>query len=116
MCCKPMVKVLLKEIHGTSPFHVPHDVFGMMDLMGGERVFVDKLDNCSPCICRRSTMNTMRILRKNAWLADMCMAMNPAIIFLILYAWTSEPWKTQYWLREILNKMYKNDINGLGGK
>ena len=32
-----------------------------------------------------------------------------------LYAWTSQPWKTQYWLREILNKMYKNDINGLGG-
>ena len=60
-------------------------------------------------------MNIMRILRRNAWWAAMCMATNRAIMSLILYAWTSQPWKTQYWLREILNKMYKNDINGLGG-
>ena len=33
----------------------------------------------------------------------------------VLRCGTSQPWKTQYWLREILNKMYKNDINGLGG-
>ena len=32
-----------------------------------------------------------------------------------LYAWTSQPWKTQYWVREIMNKMYKNHIRGLGG-
>lgn len=32
-----------------------------------------------------------------------------------LYAWTSQPWKTQYWLRTVMNRMYKNDIDGLGG-
>ena len=34
-------------IEGNSwnfSFHVPHDVFGMMDLMGGEKTFVQKLD------------------------------------------------------------------------
>lgn len=31
-----------------------------------------------------------------------------------LYAWTSQPWKTQYWVREVMNRMYKNDIDGLG--
>lgn len=32
-----------------------------------------------------------------------------------LYAWTSAPWKTQQWLRTIMNKMYRNHIRGLGG-
>ena len=32
-----------------------------------------------------------------------------------LYNWTTQPWKTQYWTREIMNRMYRNDIRGLGG-
>ena len=32
-----------------------------------------------------------------------------------LYAWTSQPWKTQYWMREIINRMYRPEIKGLGG-
>ena len=32
-----------------------------------------------------------------------------------LFAWTSTPWKMQEWLRTIMNKMYRNDIRGLGG-
>ena len=32
-----------------------------------------------------------------------------------LYAWTSQPWKTQYWLREIIDRFYKPEIRGLGG-
>ena len=32
-----------------------------------------------------------------------------------LYAWTTAPWKTQKWMRTIMNQMYKNDIRGLGG-
>ena len=32
-----------------------------------------------------------------------------------LYVWTTQPWKTQYWQREIMNKMYRNNIDGLCG-
>ena len=32
-----------------------------------------------------------------------------------LYAWTSQPWKVQDRLRTIMNKMYRNNIRGLGG-
>ena len=28
---------------------------------------------------------------------------------------TSEPWKSQYWVREIMNRMYRNEIDGLCG-
>lgn len=105
-------------IEGNSwnfSFHVPHDVFGMMDLMGGERVFVDKLDK----------LFSMHLLEKyyehNEDITEECLVggyvhgNEPSHHIPYLYAWTSEPWKTQYWLREILNKMYRNDINGLGG-
>ena len=44
----------------------------------------------------------------------MYMAMSPVIHIPYLYAWTSQPWKTQYWLRTVMNRMYKNDIDGLG--
>jgi predicted alpha-1,2-mannosidase len=29
--------------------------------------------------------------------------------------WSSKPWKTQYWIREIMNRMYRNNIDGLCG-
>jgi predicted alpha-1,2-mannosidase len=32
-----------------------------------------------------------------------------------LYAWTSEPWKTQERVREIMRRMYVNSIDGLCG-
>lgn len=32
-----------------------------------------------------------------------------------LYAWTSQPWKSQYWTREIMNRKYRSAIDGLGG-
>lgn len=105
-------------IEGNSwnfSFHVPHDVFGMMDLMGGDKVFVDKLDK----------LFTMHLPEEyyehNEDITDECLVggyvhgNEPSHHIPYLYAWTSQPWKTQYWLREILNKMYRNDINGLGG-
>lgn len=30
-----------------------------------------------------------------------------------LYMWTSQPWKTQYRLREIMDRMYRNNIDGV---
>jgi predicted alpha-1,2-mannosidase len=32
-----------------------------------------------------------------------------------LFAWTSKPWKGEYWLREIMERMYRPVRDGLGG-
>ena len=32
-----------------------------------------------------------------------------------LFQWTSEPWRGEYWLREIMERMYKPEREGLGG-
>jgi predicted alpha-1,2-mannosidase len=60
-------------------------------------------------------MRKMRILlRKGCW-GGYDHGNEPSHHIAYLYAWTSQPWKTQYWIREIMNRMYKNNINGLSG-
>lgn len=105
-------------IEGNSmnfSFHVPHDVKGIMQLMGGERAFRHKLD-------RLFSMDLPEEYYKdNEDITDECLiggyvhGNEPSHHIPYLYAWTNEPWKTQYWVREIMNKMYKNNIRGLGG-
>jgi len=105
-------------IEGNSwnfSFHVPHDVFGMIDLMGGEKLFTEKLDKLF------SMHLPEKYYEHNEDITDDCLVggyvhgNEPSHHVPYLYAWTSQPWKSQYWLREILNKMYRNDIKGLGG-
>lgn len=105
-------------IEGNSwnfSFHVPHDVAGLIPLMGGEKVFIDKLD-------KLFTMHLPKqFYEQNEDITEACLVggyvhgNEPSHHIPYLYAWTSQPWKTQYWLREILNKMYRNATDGLGG-
>ena len=105
-------------IEGNSwnySFHVPHDVAGLMRCMGGEPTFRQRLD----------TLFSMHLpsqyYKDNEDITDDCLiggyvhGNEPSHHVPYLYAWTTTPWKTQQWLRTIMNKMYRNDIRGLGG-
>ena len=88
---------------------------GLIPLMGGEKVFIDKLD-------KLFTMHLPKqFYEQNEDITEACLVggyvhgNEPSHHIPYLYAWTSQPWKTQYWLREILNKMYRNATDGLGG-
>lgn len=87
----------------------------MMDLMGGEKTFVDKLDKLFSMHLPEKYYEHNEDITAECLVGGYVHGNEPSHHVPYLYAWTSEPWKTQYWLREILNKMYKNDINGLGG-
>lgn len=105
-------------IEGNSwnfSFHVPHDVFGMIDLMGGEGTFVQKLDELFSMHLPEKYYEHNEDITEECLVGGYVHGNEPSHHVPYLYAWTSQPWKSQYWLREILNKMYKNDINGLGG-
>ncbi len=105
-------------IEGNSlnfSFHVPHDVFGMIKLMGGENVFIKKLDNLFTMHLPEKYYENNEDITKDCLVGGYVHGNEPSHHVPYLYAWTSQPWKTQYWIREILNKMYKNEINGLGG-
>ena len=67
-------------IEGNSwnfSFHVPHDVFGLIDVMARRRSLTSSTSS-SRCICRRNITKRTRILRRIVWLAAMCTAMSRA--------------------------------------
>lgn len=105
-------------IEGNSwnfSFHVPHDVLGVMKLMGGEKEFLRKLDELFAMHLPEEYYKDNEDITADCLIGGYVHGNEPSHHIPYLYAWTSQPWKTQYWLREIMNKMYKNHIRGLGG-
>ncbi|MBR1719300.1 MAG: GH92 family glycosyl hydrolase, partial [Phocaeicola sp.] len=105
-------------IEGNSfnfSFHVPHDVFGVMQLMGGDKVFVQKLDQLFAQPLDKKYYEDNEDITEDCLIGGYVHGNEPSHHIPYLYAWTSQPWKTQYWVREVLNRMYRNDIRGLGG-
>lgn len=105
-------------IEGNSlnfSFQVPHDVFGMIKLMGGNKAFIQKLDHLFSMHLPEKYYKDNEDITKDCLVGGYVHGNEPSHHVPYLYAWTSQPWKTQYWVREILNRMYKNSINGLGG-
>ena len=105
-------------IEGNSwnfSFHVPHDVFGVMKLMGGEKEFLRKLDELFAMHLPEEYYKDNEDITADCLIGGYVHGNEPSHHIPYLYAWTSQPWKTQYWVREVMNKMYKNHIRGLGG-
>ncbi|MGN1236062.1 MAG: GH92 family glycosyl hydrolase, partial [Bacteroidaceae bacterium] len=105
-------------IEGNSwnfSFHVPHDVFGMMTAMGGEKVFRERLDRLFSMDLPEKYYADNEDITVDCLVGGYVHGNEPSHHIPYLYAWTSEPWKTQQWVRTIMNRMYRNDIRGLGG-
>ena len=105
-------------IEGNSwnfSFHVPHDVTGVMELMGGEKEFVRKLDELFAMHLPEEYYEANEDITSECLIGGYVHGNEPSHHIPYLYAWTLQPWKTQYWVREIMNRMYKNHIRGLSG-
>ena len=105
-------------IEGNSwnfSFHVPHDVKALIDCMGGEKAFIEKLDGLFTMHLPEKYYENNEDITADCLVGGYVHGNEPSHHIPYLYAWTSAPWKSQYWLREIMNKMYRNDIHGLGG-
>ncbi len=96
-------------------FYVPHDVNGMMKLMGGEKAFVRKLDTLFTMHVPDEFFAETEDVTREGMLGGYVHGNEPSHHIPYLYMWTSQPWKTQYWVREVMNKMYRNHIDGLCG-
>ncbi len=105
-------------IEGNSwnySFHVPHDVVGLMRCMGGEEAFLDKLNQLFAMDLPEKYYEDNEDITSECLVGGYVHGNEPSHHVPYLFAWTSTPWKTQEWLRTIMNKMYRNDIRGLGG-
>ncbi len=105
-------------IEGNSwnfSFHVPQDVAGVMQLMGGEKSFRSKLDELFYQDLDEKYYADNEDITAECLIGGYVHGNEPSHHIPYLYNWTTESWKTQYWTREIIRRMYRNDIRGLGG-
>lgn len=96
-------------------FFVPHDVKGLISRMGGDRKFIGNLDRLFNTELDPADYAETEDVTAEGLIGSYNHGNEPCQNIPYMYAWSSQPWKTQYWVREILNRMYRNDIDGLCG-
>ena len=105
-------------IEGNSwnfSFHVPQDPYGLMACMGGEKIFLKRLDDLFEMDLPEQYYADNEDITADCLVGGYVHGNEPSHHVPYLYAWTSQPWKAQDRIRTILDKMYRNDIRGLGG-
>ncbi|WP_420458660.1 GH92 family glycosyl hydrolase [Neolewinella sp.] len=97
-----------------------HDMQGLIDLMGGEEQFVAQLDTVfalPPIFDDSYYGGTIHEIREMQ-IADMgqyAHGNQPIQHMIYLYNYAGQPWKTQYWVRETMNRMYQPTPDGYCG-
>ncbi|MCL2042209.1 MAG: GH92 family glycosyl hydrolase [Bacteroidales bacterium] len=105
-------------IEGNSwnySFFVPHDVTGLIDEMGGEQRFIERLDSLFTMSLPEKYFAETEDITTEGLIGNYVHGNEPSHHVAYLYAWTSQPWKTHYRVHEIMDKMYKNKPDGLCG-
>ncbi|GHA62050.1 GH92 family glycosyl hydrolase [Pontibacter akesuensis] len=97
-----------------------HDVQGLVDLMGGKRNFVAKLDSVFslPPVYDESYYGGVIHEIREMQIANMgqyAHGNQPIQHMIYLYNYAGAPWKAQYWVRETMNRMYKPIPDGYIG-
>ena len=105
-------------IEGNSwnySFYVPHDVNGLINEMGGDKRFVQRLDSLFTMHLPEKYYKDNEDINEEGLMGNYVHGNEPSHHVAYLYAWTSQPWKAQSRLHEIMNKMYRNKVDGLCG-
>jgi predicted alpha-1,2-mannosidase len=105
-------------IEGNSwnySFFVPHDVPGLIAQMGGVKRFIARLDSLFTMQLPPEYFENTEDITEEGLMGNYVHGNEPSHHVAYLYAWTSQPWKTQSRVREIMDRMYKNKPDGLCG-
>lgn len=97
-----------------------HDVQGLIDLMGGKDEFNAQLDRVFslPPVFDDSYYGGVIHEIREMQIADMgqyAHGNQPIQHMIYLYNYGGQPWKTQYWARETMNRMYQPTPDGYCG-
>ncbi|MDO6390115.1 GH92 family glycosyl hydrolase [Pontibacter sp. BT731] len=97
-----------------------HDVQGLIDLLGGGERFVSKLDSVfsSPNTVNTGSYGYMIHEMTEMQLAKMgqyAHGNQPIQHMIYLYNYAGQPWKAQYWAREVMERLYNSTENGYPG-
>ena len=92
-------------------FFAPHDPRGLIELLGGERLFADRLD----AMFNSPTGNLSAIPDLTGLIGQYCHGNEPCHHMAYLYACAGQPWKTQQRVRQVMTALYDNTRDGLPG-
>ena len=97
-----------------------HDIQGLINLMGGKKQFAAKLDSVFilPPIFDDSYYGEVIHAIREMQIVNMgqyAHGNQPIQHMLYLYNYAGEPWKTQYHVRDVMNKLYKATPDGYCG-
>lgn len=97
-----------------------HDVQGLINLFGGDEAFVSKIDSVF------SMDNTVHpgwyggmihemVEMQQAEMGQYAHGNQPIQHLPYLYCYAGQPWKTQYWVRQIMDRLYNSTPQGFPG-
>ena len=97
-----------------------HDVQGLIDLTGGDERFVAKIDSvfALPGIVKYGTYGTKiheMLEMELAKMGQYAQGNQPIQHMIYLYRYAGQPWKTQYWIRQVMDRLYNSSENGYPG-
>ncbi|RYY62596.1 MAG: glycoside hydrolase family 92 protein [Chitinophagaceae bacterium] len=97
-----------------------HDVAGLVKLIGGNEAFGTKLDSVftmAPVFDESYYGGVIHEIREMqiAGMGQYAHGNQPIQHMIYLYNYCGQPWKTQYWVRETMNRMYKATPDGYCG-
>jgi predicted alpha-1,2-mannosidase len=97
-----------------------HDIRGLIGLMGGKEKFVKMLDSVfqMPPVFDESyyhgvihEIREMQVMNMGQY----AHGNQPIQHMIYLYNYAGQPWKTQYWVRRVMNQLYKPTVDGYCG-
>ena len=91
---------------------VPHDVHGLVDLFGGEKAFVAKLDSL---FLITGDLGDEASPDVSGLIGQYAHGNEPSHHILYMYNYVGQPWKAAPLLRQVLREQYLNAIDGLSG-
>lgn len=97
-----------------------HDPQGLIDLMGGKETFVQMLDsvfNVPPLFDESYYGQVIHEIREMTIMnmGNYAHGNQPIQHMIYLYNYAGQPWKTQKWVREVMNRMYTAQADGYCG-
>ncbi len=94
-------------------WYVPHDVEGLIRLMGGRRGFIKKLDRLFTIEAKDAKYHEVEDI--SGLIGQYAHGNEPSQHIAYLYNYAAKPWKTQEKIHQIMNGLFNNTPDGICG-
>ena len=93
-----------------------HDPQGLIDIMGGKDSFNQMMDSTFivPPVAKERMIHEEREMQVMN-MGQYAHGNQPIQHMIYLYNYSGQPWKTQYWIREVMDKLYSAHADGYCG-